>query len=146
MAAPAERLEPVRFAARPGGPSAESRAWRKYRNNVIIKEFGAVSNVGFSPLAPYDLATSSSARIQIYSSITRGMQRSITRFKDVATCFDIRRDGKLLVAGDSTGLVQVWGENGGAVLTADIRLEQSLDPAHHARAPAPGAGGPLLGH
>ena len=43
----------------------------------------------------------------IYAPRTQKIVKSISRFKDVARSGNIRHDGKLVAAGDDTGLIQV---------------------------------------
>ena len=69
---------------------------------VVVKEYGAITSIAFSPVAPYDYAVTSSARVcrfefkcamdsvldrlqvQIYNSITNKSRRTISRFTGVA--------------------------------------------------------------
>jgi U3 small nucleolar RNA-associated protein 15 len=45
--------------------------------------------------------------VHIYAPRTQKIIKTIARFKDVARSGFIRDDGKLLVAGDDSGLIQV---------------------------------------
>jgi U3 small nucleolar RNA-associated protein 15 len=74
---------------------------------VHVKEFASVSSIQFCPAAPYDFAVTSSARVQIYSTKTNAVKKTISRFKQTAQSASYRQDGKLLVAADESGLVQV---------------------------------------
>ncbi|KAI9318662.1 WD40-repeat-containing domain protein [Dichotomocladium elegans] len=94
----------------------EAKYWRRFKNPILIKEYGAVSSIDFSPISPYDFAISSSARVQIYSSKTHTPKKTISRFKDIAYSASFRQDGKLIVAGDATGLVQMFDINSRAIL------------------------------
>lgn len=55
-------------------------------------------------------------RVQLYSIRTRKLLKTITRFTDLARCGTIRRDGRVLVAGDDTGRIQVFDISSRAIL------------------------------
>ncbi|KAF9903291.1 snoRNA-binding rRNA-processing protein [Lobosporangium transversale] len=100
----------------PGRKTPESRYWRKFKSPIVVKEFAAVSSVHFSETTPYDFAVTASTRVQIYSSKTHQVKKTISRFKDVAYSGTIRADGKLVVAGDATGLIQIFDVSSRAIL------------------------------
>lgn len=81
-----------------------------------MKEFAAVSSIHFSETKPHDFAVTASTRIQIYSSKTHQVKKTISRFKDVAYSGTIRADGRLVVAGDATGLIQLFDIGSRAIL------------------------------
>jgi len=85
----------------------DSRYWRQYRHPVFIKEYAPVTSIHFSPSKPHRYAVTAATRVQIYAPRTQKVTKTISRFKDVARSGNIRSDGKLVVAGDDTGLVQV---------------------------------------
>jgi len=87
--------------------SPESRYWRQFKHPVFIKEYAPVTSVHFSPSKPHRYAVTAATRVQIYAPRTQKVTKTISRFKDVARSANIRPDGKLVVAGDDTGLVQV---------------------------------------
>ncbi|ORY94368.1 WD40-repeat-containing domain protein [Syncephalastrum racemosum] len=110
------RLAVKQQARLPSRETPEGKYWKKFKSPILIKEYGAVSSVYFSPVAPYDFAIASSTRVQIYSSKTHQPKKTISRFKDIAYSASFRQDGKLVVAGDETGLVQVFDVNSRAIL------------------------------
>lgn len=85
----------------------ESRYWRRFKHPVFIKEYAPVTSVHFSPTSPYRYAVTAATRVQIYAPRTQKITKTIARFKDVARSGHIRNDGKLVVAGDDSGLIQV---------------------------------------
>lgn len=87
--------------------SPESRYWRQFKHPVFIKEYAPVTSIQFSPSKPHRYAVTAATRVQIYAPRTQKVTKTISRFKDVARSGNIRPDGKLVVAGDDTGLVQV---------------------------------------
>jgi U3 small nucleolar RNA-associated protein 15 len=99
----------VQKHARPTQPkhNAESRYWRQFKHPVFSKEYAPVTAVHFSPAKPHRYAVTAATRVQIYAPRTQKVVKTVSRFKDVARSGQIRADGKLLVAGDDTGLVQV---------------------------------------
>lgn len=54
--------------------------------------------------------------MEIFSIRTRRLVKTISRFDDVAHGADIRRDGRIMVAGDETGAIQVFDVNSRAIL------------------------------
>jgi U3 small nucleolar RNA-associated protein 15 len=114
------RLQAAQFAPLPSTLNAESRYWRKYKTPVLVKEYAAVSHIHFSPIAPHDFCVTASTRLQIYSARTRAVSKTISRFNDTAFSGEFRRDGKLLIAADASGLVQVF-ESGSRSILRSIR-------------------------
>lgn len=86
--------------------SPESRYWRQFKHPVFVKEYAPVTSVHFSPAKPHRYAVTAATRVQLYAPRTQKVTKTISRFKDVARSGSIRADGKLLVAGDDTGLIQ----------------------------------------
>ncbi|OSD04245.1 WD40 repeat-like protein [Trametes coccinea BRFM310] len=119
----------VRKHARPASTkhNAESRYWRQYRHPVFIKEYAPVTSVHFSPAKPHRYAVTAATRVQIYAPRTQKVTKTISRFKDVARSGCIRGDGKLVVAGDDSGLVQVFDINSRAILRT---LDSHKQPVH----------------
>jgi len=99
----------VKQHARPhkSNHTGESRYWRQFKHPVFMKEYGPVTSIHFSPSKPYRYAVTAATRVQIYAPRTQKVTKTISRFKDVARSGSIRADGKLVLAGDDTGLVQV---------------------------------------
>ncbi|KAJ1953426.1 snoRNA-binding rRNA-processing protein [Dispira parvispora] len=88
--------------------SQKENLWQKFSSPVIIKEYGTINSLCFSPQDPYDLAVAASARVQFYNSTTHEVKRSYSRFQRTVTALAIRNNGKLMVAGDEGGLVQLF--------------------------------------
>ena len=87
--------------------SPESKYWRRFRNPVFIKDTAPVTSIHFSPSRPHQYAVTSGAQIQVFAPKTQKVVKTIARFKNIARSANIRSDGKLVVAGDDSGLVQV---------------------------------------
>ena len=87
--------------------SPESRYWRQFKHPVFVKEYAPITSVHFSTSKPHRYAVTAATRVQVYAPRTQKVTKTISRFKDVARSGNIRPDGKLVVAGDDSGLVQV---------------------------------------
>ncbi|EPQ59415.1 WD40 repeat-like protein, partial [Gloeophyllum trabeum ATCC 11539] len=107
--------------------NAESRYWRQFKHPVFIKEYAPVTSIHFSPSKPHRYAVTSATRVQIYAPRTQKVTKTISRFKDIARSGCIRGDGKLVVAGDDTGLIQVFDINSRAILRT---LDSHKQPVH----------------
>lgn len=125
MSAPASRIQPTRNPTLPAQTTPELRYWRGFKNPVLVKENNAVNHIHFNPQSPHDFAITSSTRVQIFSAKTRQVSKTFSRFKDTVYSGEFRSDGKLLVAGDATGLVQAFDANSRSVLV-------TLQPSKHA--------------
>ena len=78
---------------------------------LINEKRGSIGSIAFSPVSPYDFMTASSVKLSIYSSKTHTLKSSINKFKDTLHAIDFRHDGKMICAGDATGLIQVFTVN-----------------------------------
>ncbi|KAJ3484560.1 hypothetical protein NLI96_g5563 [Meripilus lineatus] len=107
--------------------STESRHWRQFKHPVFVKEYAPVTSIHFSPSKPHRYAVTAATRVQIYAPRTQKVTKTISRFKDVARSGTIRPDGKLVVAGDDTGLIQVFDINSRAILRT---LDSHKQPVH----------------
>ncbi|ETW83976.1 hypothetical protein HETIRDRAFT_313064 [Heterobasidion irregulare TC 32-1] len=107
--------------------SAESRYWRQFKHPVFVKEYAPVTSVHFASSKPHRYAVTAATRVQIYAPRTQKITKTISRFKDVARSGCIRADGKLLVAGDDSGLIQIFDVNSRAILRT---LDGHKQPVH----------------
>ncbi|KAG5422177.1 utp15 [Candida metapsilosis] len=103
----------------------EQRYWRSYISPQLIKENHAINHIEFNPTSPYDFAVVSSTRIQLFSSKTRQIIKTFSRFKDVVYSCNFRYDGKLLCASDASGLVSIYDSY------QPRNLLVSLNPSSH---------------
>ncbi|KAJ2706441.1 U3 small nucleolar RNA-associated protein [Coemansia sp. IMI 203386] len=104
--------------------------WKKFESPVLVKEYGMVTSLEFSPVKPHDLVVTASTRLQLYNGRTGQLKKSITRFTSPAHSGSFRSDGKLLVAGDESNLVQVFDVNSRAILRT---FKGHTDPVHVTR-------------
>ncbi|XP_065199271.1 U3 small nucleolar RNA-associated protein 15 homolog [Sycon ciliatum] len=96
--------------------SSEENYWRKFQYPVTVKEHAAISCVDFSPTEPHDFAVTSATRVQVYSSATNQVKRSITRFRETVYSAKFRHDGQLLAGGGEEGIVKVFNLTSRAIL------------------------------
>ncbi|KAI9727786.1 MAG: hypothetical protein M1834_007933 [Cirrosporium novae-zelandiae] len=126
MAAPVANLQPVKLAAGPVSLTPEQKYWRSFKSQTLVPAPAnhSITHISFPP-APLNPASTSSSdyfaattgtRVQIFSIRTRRLVKIINRFDDVAHSGDIRYDGRVLVAGDDTGKIQVFDINSRAIL------------------------------
>ncbi|ELR15292.1 U3 small nucleolar RNA-associated protein 15 family protein [Acanthamoeba castellanii str. Neff] len=107
--------------------TGEQRHWKQFKFPVLIKQYGAVTSINFSPVSPHNFAVTSSSRVQIYSSASHKPVKTLSRFRDVAYSASYRNDGKLLVAGGEVPVVQIFDLGSRAILRS-LRGHES--PVH----------------
>lgn len=90
--------------------------WKNYKAPIQIKEFGAVTNINFSPLAPHNYAVTAYTRIHIYGPFSQEPVKTFSRFKETAYCGRFRSDGQLLVAGCEDSVVRLFDVSGKVAL------------------------------
>lgn len=131
MSSRKQRVQVARNPVLASSRTPEQKYWRSFGNTQLVKEHNAITHISFNPVSPYDIAVTSSARIQVFSSKTRQMIKTFLRFKETAYSGEYRYDGKLLIAGDSSGLVQVFDAvNPRTVL---VTVQASQYPVHVTR-------------
>lgn len=125
MAAPVGPLQQLRLPSGPAPITAEQRYWRTFKNQLLIPSptiypVTHISNNNDS------FAVTTGTRVQIFSTKTRKLLKTITRFTDVARSGEIRQDGKVLVAGEDTGRMQVFDVNSRAILRTWLTHKQPV--------------------
>ncbi|KAH8820960.1 WD40-repeat-containing domain protein [Xylogone sp. PMI_703] len=126
MAAPVERLQQVKLPTGPSPITPEKLYWKTFRSQQLIPSPSnyPITHISFppppsNPQLPYTndyFVVTTGTRVQIYSIRTRKLVKTITRFSDIARSGEIRRDGRVMVAGDDTGKIQVFDVNSRAIL------------------------------
>ncbi|RAL59036.1 hypothetical protein DID88_009065 [Monilinia fructigena] len=126
MAAPVTSLPGVKLPTAPSPITPEQRYWKGFRSQQLVPSPTnyPITHISFPPPPTNALLPSSNdyfcvttgTRLQIYSIRTRKLVKTITRFSDVAHSGEIRRDGRVMVAGDETGKIQVFDVNSRAIL------------------------------
>ncbi|CAJ0634860.1 9956_t:CDS:10 [Entrophospora sp. SA101] len=116
MSAPFKKLTVKKLPLPVESSTEDSRYWGKFKTPTKINEVSSVVSIHFSPSKPHDFAVTSSAYVKIYSAQTFKVKKIISRFENTAFSGNIRNDGKLLVAGDGNGLIQVFNLGSRAIL------------------------------
>ena len=124
MAAPITKLQQVKLPSGPLPLTPEQQYWKDFKSTQNIPSQSAITHISFPPPSSNPLVTSTNdhfavttgTRIQIYSIRTRKLVKTITRFSDIAHCAEIRRDGRVMVAGDESGKIQVFDVKSRAIL------------------------------
>ncbi|EAQ85702.1 hypothetical protein CHGG_06955 [Chaetomium globosum CBS 148.51] len=128
MAAEVLPLAQVKLPSGPSPVTAEQRYWRSFKNQkshtstaswpISHISFptagGTVSNSLVAATKLNDLfAVTSGPRVDIFSIRKREPLKTIGRFDSEAHCGEIRADGRVLVAGEDSGRMQVFDVGGG---------------------------------
>lgn len=115
MSAPVGPLPVVKLPSGPSPTTAEQRYWKTFKNPVLISSPTSYPVTHISSNSDM-FAVTTGTRVQIFSNRTRKLIKSITRFSDIAHSGEIRSDGRVLVAGEDTGRIQVFDVNSRAIL------------------------------
>lgn len=125
MAATVTSLQPVRFPKGPSLITPEQLYWRTFKSQLLTPSpaNNPINHIS-CPALPSDnlaqisdhFAVSTGLHVQIFSIRTRRLVKTISRFDDVARGANIRRDGRVIVAGDDGGNIQVFDINSRAIL------------------------------
>ena len=125
MAAQVVPITPIRLPTGPSTTTAEQRYWQSFKSPSLISSpsnnpITHVSFPAFTSAAQSTLtecfAVTSSRYVQLYSTRTRKIVKTLNRFNEPAHSAEIRRDGRVIVAGDESGLIQVFDVDSRAIL------------------------------
>jgi U3 small nucleolar RNA-associated protein 15 len=125
MAAEVQPIPQLKLPARPSSLTPEQTYWRTFKSPLAFPSptSHAVTHIAQPSVNPRVAHTSpdtfvvtTGARVQIFSHRTRKLLKTITRFDDTAHSGEIRYDGRVLVASDETGAIQVFDVNSRAIL------------------------------
>lgn len=107
-----KRLDPVENLHESKVVTKDNLYWKAYEFPTTIQEFGAITYIDTRPTHPYDIAVSSSTRIQIYSHETNERLKTFTRFHNTVYGASYRSDGNLIVAGNEDCKVRLFDNEG----------------------------------
>ena len=124
MAAPLLPLQPVKLPTGPSPLTSEQNHWLSFKSQIVVAAPNNNPVTHISNPRPLSGATqacdffaiTTGTRVQLYSVRTRKLVKTISRFDDVAHGVEIRRDGRVMVAGDESGTIQVFDVNSRAIL------------------------------
>ncbi|OLN93086.1 U3 small nucleolar RNA-associated protein 15 [Colletotrichum chlorophyti] len=127
MAAPVGPLPQVKLPSGPSPVTAEQRYWRSFKNQLQIPSPTSYPITHISSTSSDGLfAVTTGTRVQLYSSRTRKLEKTITRFADVARSGSLRRDGRVLVAAEDTGRMQVFDTGSRSILKTWTKHRQPV--------------------
>jgi U3 small nucleolar RNA-associated protein 15 len=116
----AAEVAPVTRVRAPPGPApqtADQTYWKTFKDQLLLP---LPHNVAVNPTGPQadTFAVTSGSRVQIYSTKTRKLVKTIARFgvDDTAHSGTLRRDGRILLAGGDSGIVQAFDTGSRAIL------------------------------
>lgn len=125
MAAEVKAVAPLRVAPGPAPETADTTYWKTFKNQLLLP---SPHNAGITSITIPDynpsgsqvdsFAITSGSRVQTYSTKTRKLVKTISRFgvDDTARSGVLRRDGRILLAGGDSGIVQAFDTGSRAIL------------------------------
>ncbi|KAI6859773.1 hypothetical protein D0864_02937 [Hortaea werneckii] len=125
MAAEVQPLPPVRAAPGPAPLTADQAYWRTFKNQLLLPSphnagVTSITTPAHNPTGPQpdSFVVTSGGRVQIYSTKTRKLIKTISRFgvDDTARSGVLRRDGRILLAGGDSGVMQAFDTGSRAIL------------------------------
>ena len=113
---PSSSVAPNLPSASANGASAAQQESNPLLNPLLPQASSIAGTSSASAQSSQRYAVTSGTRVQMYSMRTDKVVKTVSRFRDVARSGNIRADGRLMVAGDDSGLVQVFDVNSRAIL------------------------------
>jgi U3 small nucleolar RNA-associated protein 15 len=96
--------------------TSEAKYWKSYVTTSEDKLQSSPNCVDFCANMPGYYLVTGSTKVTLYNSNTDKVQRAFSRFSDDAFSGRIRKDGKLIAAGDKSGVVQAFDSTTKTVL------------------------------
>mmetsp|Transcript_71652 Transcript_71652/g.144239 ORF Transcript_71652/g.144239 Transcript_71652/m.144239 type:complete len:546 (+) Transcript_71652:29-1666(+) len=119
-----------KFAAVQQRETAEGRYWRRFRHRSVQTFTAPCTSLHFSPVAPFNLAVSTSLSVLLLDPKTQKPNKMLSRFNDVAYSARYRHDGRLVAAGGEEGIVRTFEASSGSSLR---HLRGHSAPVHAVR-------------
>jgi U3 small nucleolar RNA-associated protein 15 len=129
MAAEVQLLQPLKLPKGPSTLTSEQKYWNSFASELKLdpsQHSSPVTHISIPPPQPANalsatqdlFAVTTGSRVQIFSSKSRKVVKTISRFgvDDIAHSGNIRRDGRILVAGGDTGVIQAFDVKSRAIL------------------------------
>lgn len=125
MAAEVKAVPVVRPPPGPATQTADQTHWRTFKNQLLLPSphNAGVTSITVPQINPNGpqadtFAITSGSRVQTYSTKTRKLVKTISRFgvDDTARSGVLRRDGRILLAGGDSGIVQAFDTGSRAIL------------------------------
>lgn len=96
--------------------TSEAKYWKSYVTTSEDKLSSSPNCIDFCASQPSYYIVTGSTKVHLYSSATDKVQRAFSRFTDDAFSARLRKDGKLIAAGDKSGYLKVFDTTTKAVL------------------------------
>jgi U3 small nucleolar RNA-associated protein 15 len=96
--------------------TSEAKFWKSFVLSREEKLVGSPNTIEFNPMRDGQFIITASNSINLYESQPDRLQRTFSRFRGEVFSGRYRKDGKLLLAGDSGGNVKVFDVNSKALL------------------------------
>lgn len=125
MAAEVQPLQPLRAPPGPAPLTADQAHWKSFKNQILLPSphnaaITSITTPNWNPTGAQadTFAVTSGARVQILNNKTRKVVKTISRFglDDTARSGVLRRDGRILLAGGDSGVVQAFDTGSRAIL------------------------------
>ncbi|KAF1935939.1 WD repeat-containing protein 57 [Clathrospora elynae] len=129
MAAEVQLLQPLKLPKGISNLTSEQKYWNSFGSELRLdpsQHSSPVTHISIPHPAPSNslsatqdlFAVTTGSRVQIFSSKTRKVVKTISRFgvDDIAHSGNLRRDGRILVAGGDTGVIQAFDVKSRAIL------------------------------
>ncbi|KAL1585911.1 hypothetical protein WHR41_05129 [Cladosporium halotolerans] len=132
MAAEVQPVAPVRAAPGPAPLTADQAYWRTFKSQLLVPSPHNSAITSITIGANDTFAVTSGGRVQIFSSRTRKLIKTISRFgvDDVARSGVLRRDGRIVLAGGESGVIQAFDTGSRAILKQFMREEKRRQAVH----------------
>ncbi|RCI09143.1 hypothetical protein L249_1445 [Ophiocordyceps polyrhachis-furcata BCC 54312] len=115
--APVLPLPAVKLPSAPWPTTAEQKYWRTFRDQMVAPSATGYAATHLSSAGSM-LAVTTGSRVQLYSTRSRKLVKTVSRFDDMARGAALRHTdgGRVLSAGDDSGTVRVFDTGSRAVL------------------------------
>lgn len=142
MAADVQPLPQLRVASGPAPLTPDQVYWKTFKNQLLLPSphnaaINSITVPDHNPTGPQAdaFAVTSGGRVQTYNSKTRKLIKTISRFQidDTARSGVLRRDGRILLAGGDSGVVQAFDTGSRAILRQWRGEHAHRQPVHVVR-------------
>jgi U3 small nucleolar RNA-associated protein 15 len=126
MAAEVQLLQPLKLPKGPSTLTSEQKYWNSFASELRLdpsQHSSPVTHISIPQANPLGVqqdlfAVTTGSRVQIFSSKTRKLVKNISRFgvDDIAHSGNIRRDGRILIAGGEAGVMQAFDVKSRSIL------------------------------
>ncbi len=96
------------FARVQDGETPEARYWKSLNNVKEVSVSGSPNGIHFNPAYNNSYIVTASTKVSLIDALSDKVQRSYSRFTDDAYSGRFRGDGKLIAAGEKTGVVKIF--------------------------------------